>query len=153
MEEKKGGGEEEGKKENRKSVAGRDGIESSIRVSHGPKRDFFCSFFFSFCHCTVPSRAELIAHFSQLHSQEHLADDVVREEVVDEVDEVAEEDIVQGNVEEEQDLNQEVAREEIVEYDGSVGEQRSKEGMEVILIDQETRSQGILIIEEPVVYC
>ena len=47
----------------------------------------------------------------------------------------------------------EVAREEIVEYDGSVGEQRSKEGMEVILIDQETRSQGILIIEEPVVYC
>ena len=111
------------------------------------------AFFISFCHCTVASRAELIAHFSQLHSQEHLADYVVREEVVDEVDEVAEEDIVQGNVEEEQDLNQEVAREEIVEYDGRVGEQRSKEGMEVILIDQETRTQGILIIEEPVVYC
>ena len=101
----------------------------------------------------MASRAELIAHFSQLHSQEHLADDVVREEVVDEVDEVVEEDIVQGNFEKEQDLNQEVAREEIVEYDGSIGEQRSKEGMEVILIDQETRSQGILIIEEPVVYC
>ena len=101
----------------------------------------------------MASRAELIAHFSQLHSQEHLADDVVREEVVDEVDEMVDEDIVQGNVGEEQDLNQEVAREEIVEYDGSVGEQRCKEGMEVILIDQETRSQGILIIEEPVVYC
>ena len=130
-------------------ATGRD--QSFYESSSQTKIRFFS--FFSFCHCTVASRAELIAHFSQLHSQEHLADDVVREEVVDEVDEVAEKDVVQGNVEEEQELNQEVAREEIVEYDGSVGEQRSKEGMEVILIDQETRSQGILIIEEPVVYC
>ena len=57
-----------------------------------------------------------------------------------------------------QDLHPEVAREEIVEYDEgvkavNVKECESKEGLEVILIDQEIRSQGILIIEEPVVYC
>ena len=102
-----------------------------------------------------------MAHFSQLHSQDHLAD-VVREEVVREVvrevtqiDEVVREEVVND---EQEDLHQEVAREEIVEYDEGVEavdvrEGESKEGLEVILIDQEIRSQGILIIEEPVVYC
>ena len=100
-----------------------------------------------------------MAHFSQLHSQDHLAD-VVREEVVREVvrevtriDEVVREEVVND-----EDLHPEVAREEIVEYDEgveavNVREGESKEGLEVILIDQEIRSQGILIIEEPVVYC
>ena len=59
---------------------------------------------------------------------------------------------------EQEDLQPEVAREEIVEYDGGVKavdvqECESSEGVEVILIDQEMRNQGILIIEEPVVYC
>ena len=118
-------------------------------------------FFLSFCHCTVASREQLVAHFSQLHSQDHLAD-VVREEVVREVvrevtqiDEVVREEVVND---EQEDLHPEVAREEIVEYDEgvkavNVKECESKEGLEVILIDQEIRSQGILIIEEPVVYC
>ena len=117
--------------------------------------------FLSFCHCTVASREQLVAHFSQLHSQDHLAD-VVREEVVREVvrevtqiDEVVREEVVND---EQEDLHPEVAREEIVEYDEgvkavNVKECESKEGLEVILIDQEIRSQGILIIEEPVVYC
>ena len=102
-----------------------------------------------------------MAHFSQLHSQDNLAD-VVREEVVREVvrevtqiDEVVREEVVND---EQEDLHPEVAREEIVEYDEGVEavdvrEGESKEGLEVILIDQEIRSQGILIIEEPVVYC
>lgn len=98
---------------------------------------------FSFCHCTVASREQLVTHFSQLHSQDHLAD-VVREEVVHEV---AGEEVVN------EDLNHEVAREEIVEYDGACRGHESKEGMEVILIDQEIKNQGILVIEEPVVYC
>ena len=105
-------------------------------------------FFLSFCHCTVASREQLVAHFSQLHSQDHLADGV-REEV-SQVDEVAREEVVKD---EQEDLQPEVAREEIVEYDGGVQECESSEGVEVILIDQEMRNQGILIIEEPVVYC
>ena len=99
-----------------------------------------------------------MAHFSQLHSQDHLAD-VVREEVVREViqvDEVVREEVVK---EEEEDVHPEVAREEIVEYDEgvkaatSVRELERNDNLEVILIDQEIRNQGILIIEEPVVYC
>ena len=79
-----------------------------------------CLFFLSFCHCTVASREQLVAHFSRLHSQDHLAE-VVREEVVREVatqiDEVVREEVVKD----EQDLHpEEVAREEIVEYDEGV---------------------------------
>ena len=94
-----------------------------------------------------------MAHFSQLHSQDHLADHdgVVREEVNNQVDEVAREEVVKD---EQEDLQPEVAREEIVEYDDGGGQEcESTGGVEVILIDQEMRNQGILIIEEPVVYC
>merc|ERR1712037_1082321 len=123
----------------------------------GRGRGLVVEYICSFCHCTVASREQLVAHFSQLHSQDHLAD-VVREEVVREVtriDEVVREEVVNDAQE---DLHPEVAREEIVEYDEgveavNVREGESKEGLEVILIDQEIRSQGILIIEEPVVYC
>ena len=105
-------------------------------------------FFPSFCHCTVASREQLVAHFSQLHSQDHLAD----HDGVNQVDEVAREEVVKD---EQEDLQPEVAREEIVEYDDGGGGQEceSTGGVEVILIDQEMRNQGILIIEEPVVYC
>ena len=104
----------------------------------------------------MASREQLVAHFSQLHSQDHLAD-VVREEVVREViqvDEVVREEVVKD----EEDVHPEVAREEIVEYDegvkaANIRELESNDNLEVILIDQEIRNQGILIIEEPVVYC
>jgi len=114
----------------------------------GRGRGLVVEYICSFCHCTVASREQLVAHFSQLHSQDHLADGV-REEV-SQVDEVAREEVVKD---EQEDLQPEVAREEIVEYDGGVQECESSEGVEVILIDQEMRNQGILIIEEPVVYC
>jgi len=122
----------------------------------GQGRGLVVEYICSFCHCTVASREQLVAHFSQLHSQDHLAD-VVREEVVREViqvDEVVREEVVKD----EEDVHPEVAREEIVEYDegvkaASVRELESNDNLEVILIDQEIRNQGILIIEEPVVYC
>ena len=77
----------------------------------------------SFCSLTVASREALVNHYRSTH--EPAEHQVVREEVVEE---------------------QEVVREEVVEY----GEVEEKE---VILVDQEMKGQGVLVIEEPVVYC
>jgi len=120
----------------------------SERASKGGSNlvvEYICSF----CHRTVCSREELMEHFEtdpvcSKHCHEHLARE---NDVVREEIVEYDQDAGEENVDGEEGLTGEDGEHILVE------ETEHTDGTEVILVDHEIRDQEILIIEEPVFYC